>query len=439
MSAHQLNLISQAQQGNPKAIADLLNRALEPKNIVTRAKLFQRCLTIFAEGPEVPNQQSLIGVIKRGIKDLDIDTLDSVKVYGKKTDASGKGWVDEIILNDSLDNSRFSATNGAKSSDFNWSELGQKCLAVGQELLIRGRKLATNKRFIIGATSFVLLALITTIGVVGFNVAQTRMAQREAISEARVLFSEAKISETSSMAELNSAADKLTEARDILRGVEESPWSLYDTAQDNLATVRKALEVVEGRISSEESAGSQWTAANTQAQQAIQSVNSPPYPVENWQTAKDELSKAISALTAIPDNSSYAGQKKQVLEQYQEKLAWINQGMSNEQKAAQVLQTGDTLAQQAYSYTNGKSRFQAAELTQAKALWQKAIDHTRTVPSTSDAYRQIAERIGLYTENANKIESELREMNECWSRSYASQSLCNSVYLSLKDPDFYID
>ena len=75
-----------------------------------------------------------------------------------------------------------------------------------------------------------------------------------------------------------------------------------------------------------------------------------------------------------------------------------------------VLNAADQLARQAYDYTNGKSRFQAAELTQAKTLWQKAIDHTRTVPPTSNAYRQISERISLYTENANKIEDELREM-----------------------------
>jgi len=439
MSAHQLDIISQAQQGNPKALSDLLNRALEQKHIKTRAKLVQQRLTIFAEGDEVPNQQSLIGIIKRGIKDLGVDTLVSIKVYGRKSNTPDEGWIDEIFLGDDSNLTGPSALGSSNAARFDWHSFKHRTFHIGRQSLIRGRKLVTDKRFLIGASGFVLIALLTTAGVIGLSIVQTRMSQGQAIAEAQTLISEAKISEAPTMPELTAASEKLTEARDILRGIEDSRGSLYATAQEELEQVRTSLDTVDRRIQAEESATSNWREGQALAQKAIQYVNTPPYPLDEWQKAKDDLNQAIAMIGAVPKGSSYAEQARTALEEYQQKLDWMDQGMANEQAALEVLNAADQLARQAYDYTNGKSRFQAAELTQAKTLWQKAIDHTRTVPPTSNAYRQISERISLYTENANKIEDELREMNECWTRSYASQSFCNSVYLYLKNPDTYLD
>lgn len=433
MSAHQLDIISQAQQGNPKALSDLLNRALSPKNITTRAKLTQNRLTIFAEGHELPSQESLVGVIKRGISDLEIDCLVSIKIYAKKTDSNKEGWVDEIFLKDDS-NQQSSSMIQSKSHGFDWNKIRQQILKASQSGILYARKLVTDKRFIIGSVAFVLLALLTTGGVIGFDIAKTRINDGKAIAEAQALVAEANVSNAAGLEALNTASEKLREARDILRGIEESRGSRYAAAQAELAQVRESLSAVESRIEAEESAVSNWQSGQTLARQAIQYVNSPPYPLEEWQKAKDDLSNAIAMIGSIPQGSVYADQAKAALTEYREKLAWIEQGMTNEQKAMDVLTAGDTFARQAYDYTNGKYRFQASELTQAKALWQKAIDHTRTVPPTSNAYRQISDRISLYTTNINKIDDGIREVNACWSRSYASESFCNSVYLSLSNP-----
>ncbi len=437
MSAHQIDLISQAQQGNPKALSDLLNRALAPKHIVTRAKLQQNRLTIFAEGDALPDQASLVGVIKRGIRDLKIDNLISIKIYGKTADGSRDGWVDEIRLKDEVQNS--ASLGVAESGNFDWDVWHQRTSRVAQTVWRRGKKLSTDKRFIIGAISVISLTVLATVGIIVVNVLQTRTVQQQDINEARALVVEAKVTETSSMNELEASVDKLTEARDILRAIEDSRGSLYAVAQEDLEKVRDAIDVVESRIEDETEASSTWSAANQFAQSAILAVNNPPYPVEDWEEAREQLSKAIEAFKAIPDSSAYAGQAQSAVTQFEEKLAWINQGFANEQEALKVLQAADNLGQQAYGYTNRRSKFQASELTQAKEMWQKAIDQTKTVPPTSDAYNRVSERISLYTENMNKIEDEIREMNECWGKSYASQSLCNSVYLSLKNPSTYLD
>lgn len=436
MSAHQLDIISQAQQGNPKALSDLLNRALSSKNIKTRAKLAQNRLTIFAEGTELPNQQSLVGVIKRGISDLGVDCLISIKVYGKKINTPGEGWVDEIFLKDDPAQSNSSAlASHSKPKGFDWHQLRQQALKTSQAGLLRGRKLLSDKRFIIGSVAFVLVALLTTGGVIGFKVATTRMNDGKAIAAAQTLVAEADVPNAAGLDALATASEKLREARDILRSIEDTRGSRYATAQAELTQVRESLQTVESRIEAEESAVSNWRDGQAMAQRAIQYVNNPPYPLEEWQKAKDDLSSAIAMIGSIPKGSTYADQARAALAEYQEKLAWMDQGMANEQTAMDVLAAGDSLGRQAYDYTNGKYRFQAAELTQAKSLWQKAIDHTKTVPPTSNAYHQISDRVSLYTENSNKIDDELREMNDCWSQSYASESFCNSVYLYLANPN----
>lgn len=435
MSAHQLDIISQAQQGNPKALSELLNRALSSKKIKTRAKLVQNHLTIFAEGTEMPNQQSLVGVIKRGISDLGVECLVSVKVYGKEIDNPSAGWVDEIFLKDDPSQSKSSAAvERSGANGIEWDKLRQSALEMSQTTLLRGRKLATDRRFIIGSISFVLVALLTTAGVVGFNIATTRISDSQAISEAQALVAEANVSDAVGMEALTAASENLREARDILRRIEDTRGSRYAAAQAELAQVRDALESVESRIDAEESAASNWQEGQAMAQRAIQYVNTPPYPLEEWQKAKEDLSHAIAMLGSIPKGSTYADQARAALAEYQEKLAWMEQGMANEQAAMDVLATGDQFAREAYDYTNNKSRFQAAELTQAKTLWQKAIDHTKTVPPTSNAYRQISDRISLYTGNVNRIDDKIREINSCWSRSFASERLCNTVFLSLSNP-----
>ena len=117
------------------------------------------------------------------------------------------------------------------------------------------------------------------------------------------------------MPELTAASEKLTEARDILRGIEDSRGSLYATAQEELEQVRTSLDTVDRRIQAEESATSNWREGQALAQKAIQYVNTPPYPLDEWQKAKDDLNQAIAMIGAVPKGSSYAEQARTALEE----------------------------------------------------------------------------------------------------------------------------
>lgn len=109
-------------------------------------------------------------------------------------------------------------------------------------------------------------------------------------------------------------------------------------------------------------------------------------------------------------------------------------GMANERAAVAVLQSADEIAQRAYRSTSGRSRFQVAELTQAKDIWQEAVDQVKDVPPTSNAYRQVSDRLSLFSGNIGTLDAEIQTMNECQARSTGTSTFCNIVIVRLQSP-----
>lgn len=434
MSAHKIDIISRASQGNPKAISDLLNRALAPKNIVVRAKLMQDCLTIFAEGKEVPDQLSLVGVIRRGINDLSIDSLASVKVYGKLSGETSSSWSETIQLKEEALSPQTGVAPQTGSASLDWANIQAKATDVYFHSLKIGKKLLQNKRLVFGSLGFAALILVTIGGVVGVNAFQTRSQGRQAIQTAQVLVQDANATAASGTSELTAASEKLSEAISVLEAVPDARWSLYDQAQAEIEEISTALQQVERRLEVEESATSIWESANRLAVQAIEFTSAPPYSIEDWEIGHRDLSRAVELLGTIARGSSYAGQAQEKLAEYQEKLSWMEGGMANERTAIAVLQSADETAQRAYRSTSGRSRFQVAELTEAKDIWQEAVDQVKDVPPTSNAYRQVSDRLSLFSGNIGTLEEKIQTMNECQARSTGTSTFCNIVIVRLQSP-----
>lgn len=98
MSAAQPNVVESAKQGNPKAIAALMSRSLKPKGIDIKAFLKGDCLNIFLESAEVPPQQALVNFTRRGIEELGIQTIKTVKIYGRQIESALPNWTEEFSL-----------------------------------------------------------------------------------------------------------------------------------------------------------------------------------------------------------------------------------------------------------------------------------------------------------------------------------------------------
>ena len=94
----QQQLLEQAKQGEPKAIALLITNSLKAQGIAVKANLKGDCLRVMLESSQVPNQSAMVAFIRRGMTKLGAASIKTVKVYGKQAEASTPAWNQDINL-----------------------------------------------------------------------------------------------------------------------------------------------------------------------------------------------------------------------------------------------------------------------------------------------------------------------------------------------------
>ncbi len=87
-----------AKHGDPAAIAQLINQALQPRNISARVTRQDTCLRIMLEAEQVPDQQALVSYFQQNLAKLKIAAITTVELYGKQTCAMAPGWRQTITL-----------------------------------------------------------------------------------------------------------------------------------------------------------------------------------------------------------------------------------------------------------------------------------------------------------------------------------------------------
>lgn len=80
-----------AKQGNPKAIATLINQPLKSKNITAKVGVKNDCLQILLESAQVPDQEAMVAFIRKGLIKLEV-SLNTVKVYARKLGEENPAW-----------------------------------------------------------------------------------------------------------------------------------------------------------------------------------------------------------------------------------------------------------------------------------------------------------------------------------------------------------
>lgn len=92
-----MNFLELAKQGDTEAIAYLINRSLQPKGItVIKAVLKDSCLQIMLEAAQIPDQQSLIALMRKWITTLGFEPIKQVKIYGRKIGEEIPAWSHEF-------------------------------------------------------------------------------------------------------------------------------------------------------------------------------------------------------------------------------------------------------------------------------------------------------------------------------------------------------
>ncbi|MEG3938702.1 MULTISPECIES: hypothetical protein [unclassified Microcoleus] len=94
----QQNLQELLKQGDPDTIASSINRTLQPKGIKADVTRDNGCLHIILESSKVPSQMALVDFIRNGMTNLGVESIHTVKVYGRRTGDGSAAWEDEINL-----------------------------------------------------------------------------------------------------------------------------------------------------------------------------------------------------------------------------------------------------------------------------------------------------------------------------------------------------
>ncbi len=86
------NLLELAKQGNPNAIAVMLNRSLQAKNITAKVNRQEDSLQILLESAQIPQQKAMVSFIQKGLTKLGITSIKTVKVYCRQMGEKSPAW-----------------------------------------------------------------------------------------------------------------------------------------------------------------------------------------------------------------------------------------------------------------------------------------------------------------------------------------------------------
>ncbi|MGB6016855.1 MAG: hypothetical protein WBG32_19130, partial [Nodosilinea sp.] len=92
------NVLQLARQGDPDAIAALMNRHLGTQGITAHVVQQESTLQVNLEGAQVPSQIDLVSFVKKGITGLELVAVHRLTVSGKQAGAAASAWSEDLLL-----------------------------------------------------------------------------------------------------------------------------------------------------------------------------------------------------------------------------------------------------------------------------------------------------------------------------------------------------
>lgn len=96
------DILALAKQGNPSAIASLINQVTNPKGITAHVDLHGSCLQILLVADRLPNRTVSTRFIYNGLLRLQIPFVESVQIYGRQSNRPNPDWSEVVQLNQPL-------------------------------------------------------------------------------------------------------------------------------------------------------------------------------------------------------------------------------------------------------------------------------------------------------------------------------------------------
>lgn len=104
-----------ARQGDPTAIAFLINHALQSRGVSARVTRTDTLLKVMLEADQVPDQQMLVPYLQKNLVHLKIASIQAIEVYGKQTCAASPAWRQTINLEHQTTASKISESEPPES------------------------------------------------------------------------------------------------------------------------------------------------------------------------------------------------------------------------------------------------------------------------------------------------------------------------------------
>lgn len=99
----QPNLVALAQQGDPRAIAALVNQHLQPHGIQSRVTVKAGSLHLLLEAEEVPPKSTYLAHIADLLGEHQIHAFETVMLYGRKYGDKKPAWQDTVVVPEVLE------------------------------------------------------------------------------------------------------------------------------------------------------------------------------------------------------------------------------------------------------------------------------------------------------------------------------------------------
>ncbi|MBE9179235.1 hypothetical protein IQ268_11745 [Oculatella sp. LEGE 06141] len=109
-------ILSLAKQGNPRAIAALINHSTRPQGITVQVARQDDCLHVLFESARAPNQQDAVVLICNSMKILKVEPIQSVKVYGRQSGEKPVAWSQVIQVKPAFNPSSVDSSSADSSS-----------------------------------------------------------------------------------------------------------------------------------------------------------------------------------------------------------------------------------------------------------------------------------------------------------------------------------
>ena len=87
-----------AKQGNPSAIAQVLNERLSKKGVIAQVTRHEQDIYITLEAAYVPKRTILLPFLWRTLKALDTKTIQNATIQAKRFNCSHIAWFEELPL-----------------------------------------------------------------------------------------------------------------------------------------------------------------------------------------------------------------------------------------------------------------------------------------------------------------------------------------------------